>query len=322
MARRRKKSKAAAAAKSREKDQSPMITEKSLPALPPNAIPSNAFSNDRVDPESDTPTELSPKPRLSQMLSEPSSRGNSIQARSPERPSDPPAKPTKPEGLSLPTSTYRKNRNSAIIPGTGAITTESGDGYMISVALDPSPGPSSTATPRSATEQKKDKDYFSVSRPSLSEKRSDSHSSTPHIAFQEKGRQHSSDQEITQTKSAARHLSKSLEQEHGKSSPASDDFKLQDAPKNKKVPGSRSTSSQSSIALHDNSSNKSMNGAPRKDSAQTDSRRANNNVVQSRASQDLKMLDDDEIRISIESGSKPIPRKDVPPVVPRNGMHD
>ncbi|KAI1042765.1 hypothetical protein LB505_000969 [Fusarium chuoi] len=63
MARRRKKSKAAAAAKAREKEHSPMITEKSLPALPANAIPPNAFSNDRVDPDSDTATELSPRPR-------------------------------------------------------------------------------------------------------------------------------------------------------------------------------------------------------------------------------------------------------------------
>jgi len=62
MARRRKKSKAAAAAKAREKENSPAMTEKSLPALPPNAIPNNAFSNDRVDPDSDTPTELCARP--------------------------------------------------------------------------------------------------------------------------------------------------------------------------------------------------------------------------------------------------------------------
>src|SRR6478735_5493249 len=54
MARRRKKSKAAAQAKAREKDASPMITDKSLPALPPNAAST---------PDSATPTELSPRPR-------------------------------------------------------------------------------------------------------------------------------------------------------------------------------------------------------------------------------------------------------------------
>src|ERR1700712_4343849 len=66
MARRRKKSRAAASAKLKKDDQSPMLVEKSLPALPPSAVPQSAFAPDRGTPDSaatDTPTELSPRPR-------------------------------------------------------------------------------------------------------------------------------------------------------------------------------------------------------------------------------------------------------------------
>ncbi|KAH7150085.1 hypothetical protein B0J13DRAFT_283139 [Dactylonectria estremocensis] len=333
MARRRKKSKAAAAAKAREKEHSPMITEKSLPALPPNAIPPNAFSNDRVDPDSDTATELSPRPRTAHDRNEASTTSDSRTARSPER---------KPEGLGLPASTYRSNRNSTIVSRTENGPGD-GDSFFISVALDASPGP----TPRSTTDnfsesgsKPKDKDYFNAKSAS-SEKRSDSHNTTPHIAFQEKSRQPSSASDYeTPPKLPSRKLSKSSRTDSNRRSPAveerpakssarrqapQEDFKLQDAPKSKKLV-SRS-SSQSSGVPADNASSKPNNGTtrgtlPRSDSSAT--------TPPERTSQDSRRLDDEELRASMDSMSrtssrpenaKPIARKELPTSSARNNLN-
>lgn len=339
MARRRKKSKAAAAAKSREKDHSPMITEKSLPALPPNAIPPNAFSNDRVDPDSDTATELSPRPRIPHGRTESSSRSSSRPARSPER---------KPEGLGLPASTYRSNRNSTIIPRTDN-TGDDPNSFFIQVALDPSPGPTPRSTSENLSEvgKTKEKDYFTIPK---AEKRSDSQHSTPHIAFQEKPRQPSTNSEVeAPPKLPARKLSKSSRTDTRNQSPAvedklpqksasraqppSEDFKLQDAPKSKKAITSRS-SSQSSGLPQDSSATRISNGStrnarevlgnlPNADTTETN--------TSSRTSQDSRAHDEEDIRASIDTSSKPasirtdsskpIARKEVPPTsATRNGM--
>ncbi|KAF4451176.1 rho GTPase activator Rga [Fusarium albosuccineum] len=333
MARRRKKSKAAAAAKAREKEHSPMITEKSLPALPANAIPPNAFSNDRVDPDSDTATELSPRPRTAHGRNESSSRSSSRPARSPER---------KPDGLNLPATTYRSNRNSTMMSRADTGSTDP-DSFLISVALDPSPHP----TPRSTSEnlsdvgKTKDKDYFSVSKPTSSEKRSDSHNTTPHIAFQEKGRQPSSSEYDTPPKLPTRKLSKSSRTDSSRRSPAIDDrpqkapsrrqpatedFKLQEAPKSKKLV-SRSSSQSSSIPA-DTSSARTSNG-PRKESGYGGLPHSDSNATTpaSRSSQESRHLDEDELRASMDSSSrtssrpenaKPIARKELPTNSTRN----
>lgn len=331
MARRRKKSKAAAAAKAREKEHSPMITEKSLPALPPNAIPPNAFSNDRVDPDSDTATELSPRPRTAHDRHESSSRSNSRPSRSPER---------KPEGLGLPASTYRSNRNSTIVSRAENSSADGSDSFFISVALDPSPGP----TPRSTTESipetgvKKDKDYFNKTP---TEKRSEVHT-TPHIAFQEKGRQPSSTSyDETPPKLPTRKLSKSSRTDSNRRSPAAvddrpqksaarrqntqEEFKLQDAPKTKKMM-SRSSSQSSGLPTESNTTTTTTtttnNGAGRKDGygslAHSDT---NVTTPPSRTSLDSRQLDEEELRASMDSSTrtssrpenaKPISRKEVP----------
>ncbi|KAH8173314.1 rhoGAP domain-containing protein [Sarocladium implicatum] len=252
MARRKKRSKAAAAAKAREKDRSPMITEKSLPALPPNVIPNNAFSNDRVDPESDTPTELSPRPRMPSRQAESSRGGSSRPDRSPERQN---SNSSRPEGLGLPATTYRNNRNSTIISNDSG-GRDSEEGFFIPVALDPSPAPSAPSRTASdaAGDPSKRKDYFSP-KAGASDRRQDSTSSTPHIAFQEKGRQ-PSDQEVPHLKHSSRKVSRSspaVEPEPAsRPSPArnqsnSEGFKLQEAPKTRQMmAASRSSSEQSS----------------------------------------------------------------------------
>ncbi|CZT00755.1 related to RGA1-RHO-type GTPase-activating protein for Cdc42p [Rhynchosporium graminicola] len=238
MARRRKKSRAAA--KQKREDQSPMLVDKSLPALPPNAIPQSAFSPDReaTDPlDTDIPTELSPRPRQGYTQNDSSSRSSSRRPReqSPERySSDTP-------GLTLPTTTYRNNRNSAI---SQASDLNSGDAesFFIPLALDPTPAPS--MTPRSTSESWTDsgkrtkenkppeKDYFgakSVARQQIdNQKQRDS--SVPHIAFQEKGRQASAD-ELAQIKDSLRKAAAGGKSSSAKASPAagSDDTRVQHA---------------------------------------------------------------------------------------------
>ena len=150
MARRRKKSRAAANAKKKD-DQSPMLVDKSLPALPPNAILQSAFSPDRETPDSldtETPTELSPRPRQGYAQNDSSSRSSSRKPRerSPERTS---SDAQTRDGLTLPTTTYRNNRHSAISQASD-INGGDGESFFIPLALDPSPAPS--MTPRSTSE--------------------------------------------------------------------------------------------------------------------------------------------------------------------------
>ena len=342
MARRRKKSKAAQA-KAREKDSSPMVVEKSLPALPPNAIPPNAFSNDRVDPESDTPTELptelSPRPRPSYPRTDSDSLNSSRPTRSPERLSDH-------AGLPLPSHAYRPNRNSSLYASGDATAAAIDDqSFFIPVALDPSPLPS--ATPKSTTEtlgdggkKTKDKDYFSV--PKQAERKPDSQSSTPHIAFQEKGRQASSDYDSIPSKSLGRKLSKSSKVDKNGSNASSivgddrtqsplngrsEDFKLQDAPKTRKL--NTRTDSQQSNAFQESASSRNSG------SARTDRETVNNEPNQHlystdrantpRSSQDSRPREDDESRqvdplTSTPSNvSRPIARKELPHSASRNG---
>jgi Rho-type GTPase-activating protein 1/2 len=353
MARRRKKSKAAAQAKLREKDGSPMITDKSLPALPPNAIPPNAFSNDRVDPESDTPTELSPRPRAQYNRADSSSRSSSRPARSPERAAEPGPKES---GLTLPKASYRNNRNSSIIAPSGDTNGADTESFFIPIAVDPSPA--LVSTPRSTSEtlgdppkKSTEKEYFSVSR-SSSEKKADSQNSTPHIAFQEKGRQPSSDYDSSQPlKPPMRKLSKSSKQEQNglpKASPVGeedksrktskssmDEFKLQDAPKSKKLISARSPS-QSSNTI-ENGVTKGTNGINRKDkdslatvpsSEPSTLLSAADKVETPRSSQDSRRQREEEILGQPDSASpsrqdmgqpKVIARKELPSSAARNG---
>lgn len=180
MARRRKKSKAAAAqAKAKEKDS--MLVDKSLPALPPSekAAAEARSRETAVNPH----TELSPRPRP--QYPDETSRSSSRRA---ETPDDMGHR----DGLTLPTTTYRNNRHSQASDMTG-----DGDGFFIPLALDPSPAP----TPRPAQNNKNErnmkenaaaKDMLSPSARSARGQMSMSQS-TPHIAFQEKGRTPSSE---------------------------------------------------------------------------------------------------------------------------------
>ncbi len=291
MARRRKKSRAAAQSKLKEKD---LLVDKSLPALPPNAIPQGAFSPNPEPPDSvdtDTPTELSPRPRTGYPQNGSSSRSSSRRDRSPDR-SAPEA--TYKDALTLPSSAYRNNRHSAISQASD-ITGGDGESFFIPLALDSNPAP--TITPRSVNESRIDptkgmkekrpseNDYFAMPKPTgrvqtgdkqgmsaLTEQEVNSQGSSPHIAFQEKSRQSSSEQIEKSKDSTRKPLPPSSRVGSAKGSPSigNDDtrmqhttnlnnansggktqsstekFRLQEVPKNKR--GTSRSTSQSDMA--------------------------------------------------------------------------
>ncbi|KAK0722300.1 hypothetical protein B0T26DRAFT_674022 [Lasiosphaeria miniovina] len=348
MARRRKKSKAAAQAKSRDKDGSPMVTDKSLPALPPNAVPPLGFTAERATPDSDTPTELSPRPRAAYGRNESSSRSSSRPDRSPERLLE----QSKDSALAPPAQSYKNNRNSTII--SGDLVSADNEGFFIPVALDPNPVPA--ITPHSAasdaftdaSRKNKEKDYFGSAKPgATSEKKSDSQASTPHIAFQEKGRQPSSEYESPQDR-PMRKLSKRNDRngnprapptedrkiQAGKTQGSNEEFKLQDAPKSKKLISSRSNS-VSSNTLDNGNTGKTANGPQRsKDVAPiatiTDSPTLLGQADKTptpRLSQDSRSKEEEAVRPSIDSlssgrvdvpGARSIQRKELPAGTARN----
>jgi hypothetical protein len=361
MARRRKKSRAAANAKLKKEEQSPMLVDKSLPALPPNAILQSAFSPDRETPDSidtDTPTELSPRPRQGYAQNDSSSRSSSRRPpeRSPERTS---SDAQTRDGLTLPTTTYRNNRHSAISQASD-VNGGDGESFFIPLALDPSPVPN--MTPRSTSEtwvdpSKKskenkapDKDYFGPKNNGRSEpqksREASSSSSTPHIAFQEKGRQPSAE-ETAQIKDSIRkaqsggktssmkaspaigtddtrvqHANSPKSNGHSKTQSSADKFKLGDVPKGKKAGNSRSNSqsetSESSVSRSTSGGGLSA-APPRKDAGimitRTDSPKPFLSAEKAgtpRSSQESRLREDLELRQSAESkdSSLPISRTD------------
>lgn len=374
MARRRKKSRAAANAKLKKDDQSPMLVDKSLPALPPNAAMQSAFSADRQTPDSmdtDTPTELSPRPRQGYAPNESSSRSSSRRPRehSPERvSSDGPQRDER--GLTLPTTTYRNNRHSAISQASD-VNGGDGESLFIPLALDPSPVQS--MTPRSASDNwtdpsKKSKEnkapekgYFGLpksnGKPQNETQKSrepSSSVSTPHIAFQERGRQPSAEgtAQIKDSirkaqfggKSSSAKASPSLGDDtkvqmanspktstsHPKSQSTSEKFRLGEAPKGKKAnsrSNSQSGKSESSVSGAGlsaappprNESPKPLHGAERGGTPRT--------------SQESRLREDLEPRPSVESHhslslpisrmdsggtSRSIPRKEIAPGAVKN----
>jgi hypothetical protein len=322
-----------------------MIKDKSLPALPPNAIPPNAFSNEKVSPDSDMPTELSPRPRAAYTLNESSSRSSSRPSRSPERTQDSIKEPS----LAPPTQNYRNNRNSSMVLGDAL----GGDveSFFIPVALDPTPAPSVTSRSASGTptdpgrKVKDNKDYFTVSK--ANDMKSGSQASTPHIAFQEKfeekGRTPSVDHEAPQPERPMRKLSKRQNglpkvspviTDDRKASVAStqshaEDFKLQEAPKSKKLVSNRANS-QSSILPDSGSSNKNATAAQRNHELPAASTKSDSPPLLGapdketgpRSSPDSRARDEREIRPSLESSNSStntIPRKELPSTATRNG---
>ncbi|RDW79691.1 RhoGAP-domain-containing protein [Coleophoma cylindrospora] len=344
MARRRKKSRAAAAAKSKKEEQSPMLVDKSLPALPPSAVMQSAFSPDQEAAESvdtDTPTELSPRPRPGYTKNDTPSRSSSRRPPSQELPPSDNSK----EGLPLPNNSYKNHRHSTISHASD-VTGGDGDSFFIPLALDPSPAP--TMTPRSISDtfadpvkrkesSKSDRDYFNVN--SRSSARESSSTSTPHIAFQEKGRQPSTSdgpdaakirESIRKAQEAGsrgpsakaspavgpedtkvQHASSPDPKSSGKTQSSNDKFRLGEVPKSKRAGTSRENSQSD---LHSSESTRSLPATappllpPRRDSANNVNRTSSPKPLLGadvtgtpRTSQDSRVRDDVDTRPSFES---------------------
>ncbi|KAI9645382.1 Rho-type gtpase-activating protein [Ciborinia camelliae] len=272
MARRRKKSRAAANAKKKD-EQSPMLVDKSLPALPPNAVPQSTFSPEREISDShdaDNPTELSPRPRATYSRTDSSSRSSSRKPRDDTSSQRASTDTTSRDGLMLPTTTYRNNRYSGISQ-LSDIGNGDGESFFIPLALDPSPAP--TLTPRSAstswdTKKSKenhapDRDYFGMkddernqTEPQPQRRSRDSRdvssASTPHIAFQEKNQQPSEEQ-LEQIKESIRRAANGTGPPPKESYPSTgDDTLLQHAtPSTGDAPDGKTHSSSEKFRLGD-----------------------------------------------------------------------
>lgn len=254
---------------------------------------------------------------------------------------------------------------SGLPPGAAAVAGAGADGgdnnsFFIPVALDPSPAPS-IASPRSNNEptfdQRKtvtEKDYFARPGAAPDKKSSDSRSSQvspPHIAFQEKPRRTSSEYEASTPREPARKLSKSSRSDKSvvsQSSPrASDDkaasaralapngrpdeFKLQDAPKSKKLTKQSPprTASFMENGSSDTALRKDMGGpkaeSPPRSGLLPDTNKSGDtreNVARDEDKRPSQEAAATGSRGMGESGtSRPIPRKEVPAsTVPRSGM--
>ncbi|KKA23304.1 Rho GTPase activator Rga [Rasamsonia emersonii CBS 393.64] len=201
--------------------------DKSLPSLPPNAEAEDHFAR-----EADKPA---PKPHAD-VSPDPSSRNRSADHRAPSRgrvEGSPVRQQDPQDNLILPSSTYRNNRHSIISTKSDA---DGGEEFLIPVAFDPSgeERPSSRGVAQDSAPPVQQRDLLDSTRSAASSRQvssserheSPSQNPSPHIAYQEKGRQPGN---IDPTR--WRQDSKGSQ---GKAE-NNDAFKLQDAPKSRKA---------------------------------------------------------------------------------------
>ncbi|KAH6629449.1 hypothetical protein C7974DRAFT_413244 [Boeremia exigua] len=258
MARRRKKSKKPPA------PAAPKV-DKSLPALPPQFEDRGAFT-----PDVDTPSDVFSEPATADASPRPpqprrgDSSANFRRDASPSA-SDAPRR----DNILLPATTYNKEHKHS--------ESDAGDdGILLPFALDPNPAPGPSPLSRASRQfpdrtvgsgstpgdGKTGRDYFN--RPTIDPrdklKENDSRSgsterptpTSPHIAFQEKGRQPSDHIVNTlrkqwDTSSDSTSLNERSRSQHASPAPVSttDPFKLQEVPKNKKADARRKDSDSS-----------------------------------------------------------------------------
>ncbi|KAJ4289014.1 Rho-type gtpase-activating protein [Kalmusia sp. IMI 367209] len=249
MARRRKKTK-----KPPSSSVAPKV-DKSLPALPPSAA--TQFTPD-IDTPSDVfsePTTTDVSPRPPQPRRNESSPANFRREASPASGDDP-----RRDNVTLPASTYKEANHSE------ASDTGDDNGILLPFALDPNtaPGPSPIGKTHSkTTDAKSSRDYFNRPvggghREMLKENRSRSASAerqptSPHIAYQEKGRQ-PSEQLVDTLRKRKDNSSESpavatdrTRSQHASPAPSqsSEAFKLQEVPKNKRAEARKNSTARS-----------------------------------------------------------------------------
>ncbi|KAI8941729.1 hypothetical protein NX059_002935 [Plenodomus lindquistii] len=258
MARRRKKSKKPPAAVAPKVD-------KSLPALPPQE------SHTSFTPDLDTPSDVFSEPTTTDVSPRPgyAKRGDSTSNF--RRDASPIGDLMRRDNTTLPATTYGKE-------STHQDVDTADDSILLPFALDPNtaPGPSPLgrpisrysergmgATQASANEAKTSRDYFNRPTPDQREALKENGSrgvskeprppTSPHIAFQEKGRQPS--ESLVDTLKKRKEIASESpvggqqrgQSQHSSSSPAptatsTEPFKLQEVPKNKKAESKRKDS--------------------------------------------------------------------------------
>ncbi|TKX24100.1 RhoGAP domain-containing protein 1 [Elsinoe australis] len=261
MERRRKKGKSSKASTPGTGTSGPVVLDKSLPALPPNANPPATFDSSSMDDEK--------SPRSTQ----PSRFGTDNNNNNQKRDVSPMPDERNKENLTLPASTYREGRISSV-SSAAASDFDDDQGGFLPMAFDPNPPSSNsmqmsrrsdrteTETPRAKEVNNQQRDYFNTRTNSKSNHRemlrdgaqSRSASSerekptSPHIAQQDKGRLSTRKKEAgedvkSSTTSPPHNKQQPQQQQRPQMQQASstsyslgqpDGFKLQDAPRTRK----------------------------------------------------------------------------------------
>ncbi|KAF2998881.1 Rho-type gtpase-activating protein [Curvularia kusanoi] len=258
MARRRKKSKKPPA------PAAPKV-DKSLPALPPQFEESQSQRSAFNTPDVETPSEVFSEPTTADASPRPAQPRRGDSSSNFRRDASPAApESTRRDNTLLPAATYNKEHKH----------TESDvndDGILLPFAFDPNPVPAPSPMNRASRQfpdrtapgdGKSSRDYFNRPpadpRDKLKENNSRSGSAerpaagSPHIAFQEKGRQPSDHivntlRKQRDTSSESPSLNERSRSQHASPAPAStsEAFKLQEVPKSKKSDAKRKDSDSS-----------------------------------------------------------------------------
>ncbi|KAI4910195.1 hypothetical protein J4E90_007627 [Alternaria incomplexa] len=258
MARRRKKSK-------KPPSVAPKV-DKSLPALPPHEQNQSTFT-----PDLDTPSDIFSEPTTTDVSPRPPQPRRGDSSSNFRRDASPIGDTARRDNTTLPATTYNKDSARSELVDNGD------DGILLPFALDPNPAPGPSplgrpisrfndrtlgAKPTGSGDSKSGRDYFS--RPTgdhreklkengsreASKERRQTQTQSPHIAFQEKGRQPSDTlvetlrkkKDMSNESPAAEPRSRS---QHASPAPSGPEpFKLQDVPKNKKAEAKRKDSEE------------------------------------------------------------------------------
>ena len=284
MARRRKKTARNAAQRTKTAPPNAKI-DKSLPALPPgDTIPlanTSETSTPVSDAPSDTPTEIPPRNRgldprqdrsngIKRSVS-PAARGKRIFSEA--RKLSDTCMPA--DNLILPAETFKSKRHSFIAPQADD---GGGEEFSIPLVFDPTPpiqqSPHITATRNGRVVDEPPRDYFTDKTAAGSRKASADTQASPHIAYQEKGRQPSGEvldhiikrrevggaAKVNGSNTASPILSENARPAQLTRESSEEKFKLQEVPKNRRAPGSRSNS-RDEVATHLETASAKTNGS-------------------------------------------------------------
>ncbi|KAK5086971.1 Rho-type gtpase-activating protein [Lithohypha guttulata] len=245
MARRRKKT-----AKGSSSKKSANI-DKSLPAIPPPEARHTAYVPNFAELES-PPVPSVEVPSVSRTMSELRHDTDSDNSRPPTSSQQPVSR-----GLTLPSTTYKANRNSFIAQRSDAPST--GEEFLIPLAFDPNPPkqPPATSsqqtTPQIRPETERSHDYFATNKP-RSQNGSVSQSASPHVSDNRPIDHARKQPDIVPSRQssnsasthllAEQHQSPHISQLARNDSSKSENFHLQEAPRSRKMASNTSTPRQ------------------------------------------------------------------------------